>query len=197
MRIFVKYHLVLFFSLAIFSSGCGLRSIPMSYNEVEASWAEVQNQFQRRADLIPNLVATVKAYAAHEKETLQAVVQARAKATQTNVNFDKLDASAMQRFQQAQGALTSALSRLMVVVEKYPNLKASENFRDLQVQLEGTENRVTIARRRYIESIKKYNNFITVPPESWFNALFLKFKKKPQFAVKNIEQLEKTPKVQF
>ncbi len=187
--------LVLTVTLTLLLSGCGMRSIPTSHNEVEASWAEVQNQYKRRIDLIPNLVRTVKAYAKHEKDTLQAVVEARAKATQTSVNFNKLDANSLQRVQQAQGALSSALSRLMVVVEKYPDLKANQNFRDLQVQLEGTENRVAIARRRYIETIKVYNNYITVPPESWFNSLFLKFKKKPQFAVENIEKLKDAPKV--
>lgn len=178
-------------------SSCGMQSIPTSLNEVEAKWAEVQNQYKRRSDLIPNLVSTVKGYASHEKETLQAVVEARAKATSVNVDASKLNSENMAKFSQAQGGLTSALSRLMVVVEKYPNLKANQNFRDLQVQLEGTENRITVARNRYIEAIKSFNNLITVPPTSWYNSIFLKHEKKPQFQVENLKEVQDAPKVQF
>lgn len=178
-------------------TSCGMQSIPTALNEVEAKWAEVQNQYKRRSDLIPNLVSTVKGYASHEKDTLKAVVEARAKATSVNVNAANLNQNTMKKFSQAQGGLTSALGRLMVVVEKYPDLKANANFRDLQVQLEGTENRITVARNRYIESIKQFNNLITVPPTSWYNSMFLKNTKKPQFAVENIKEVQNAPKVQF
>lgn len=181
----------------VFLSSCGMQSIPTSLNEVEAKWAEVQNQYKRRSDLIPNLVSTVKGYASHEKETLQAVVEARAKATSVNVDPSKLDAKSMNKFSQAQGGLSSALGRLMVVVEKYPNLKANQNFKDLQTQLEGTENRITVARNRYIEAIKAFNNLITVPPTSWYNSIFLKHEKKPQFQVENLKEAQKAPEVQF
>jgi len=183
------------FVLTISLTGCGWQSIPKAKNEVEAQFAEVQNQYKRRADLIPNLVKVVKGYAAHEKETLTAVVEARAKATQTTVNTGNLNAQSMKNFQQAQGALTSALSKLMVVVEKYPNLKANQNFRDLQVQLEGTENRITVARNRYIGSIKGFNNLVTVPPTSWTNSLMYKHEKMPQFQVENLEAVEDAPEV--
>ncbi|MBT3235817.1 MAG: LemA family protein [Bdellovibrionales bacterium] len=182
---------------AVTLSSCGMQSIPTALNDVEAKWAEVQNQYKRRSDLVPNLVATVKGYASHEKDTLQAVVEARAKATAVNINPAQLNAQTMAKFSQAQGGLSSALGRLMVVVEKYPDLKANSNFRDLQVQLEGTENRITVARNRYIESIKAFNNLVTVPPTSWYNGIFLKHEKKPQFKVENLQQVENAPKVQF
>jgi LemA protein len=181
----------------IFITSCGMQSIPTSLNEVEAKWAEVQNQYKRRSDLIPNLVSTVKGYASHEKETLQAVVEARSKATSVNVNAGNLNPGSLKKFSQAQGGLSSALGRLMVVVEKYPDLKANQNFRDLQVQLEGTENRITVARNRYIEAIKGFNNLITVPPTSWYNSMFLKHTKKPQFEVENIEKAQNAPEVKF
>lgn len=185
------------FALVLWVSGCGVQSIPQSKNEVEASWAEVLNQYKRRADLIPNLVSVVKGYAAHEKETLEAVVSARAKATSTTISADKLDDASIKQFQSAQQGLSSALARLMVVVEKYPDLKANQNFRDLQVQLEGTENRISIARRRYIDTIKEFNNLVTVPPTSWTNSLFYHEQKKPQFTVENEQEVQKTPTVQF
>ncbi len=181
----------------VFLTSCGMQSIPKSLNEVEAKWAEVQNQYKRRSDLIPNLVSTVKGYASHEKDTLQAVVEARAKATSVNINPENLNKESMEKFSQAQGGLSSALGRLMVVVEKYPDLKANSNFRDLQVQLEGTENRITVARNRYIESIKTFNNLITVPPTSWYNSIFLKHEKKPQFQVTNLKEVENAPAVKF
>ena len=155
------------------------------------------NQYKRRSDLIPNLVNIVKGYAAHEKETLQAVVEARAKATQTQVSTNQLTPESLSKFSQAQAGLGSALSRLMVVVERYPDLKANENFRDLQVQLEGTENRITVARYRYIQSIKGFNNLITVPPESWYNSWFLKHEKKPQFSVEDEAAVKQVPTVKF
>jgi len=178
-------------------SGCGMQSIPTALNEVEAAWSEVLNQYKRRSDLIPNLVNIVKGSAAHEKETLTAVVEARAKATQTQVSADQLTPETMSKFSQAQSGLSSALSRLMVVVERYPDLKANQNFRDLQVQLEGTENRITVARNRYIQAIKEFNNLVTVPPTSWYNALFLKHEKKPQFAVENEAAVKQAPQINF
>jgi len=145
---------ILIYSLLL--SGCGMQSIPTALNEVEAAWSEVLNQYKRRSDLIPNLVNIVKGSAAHEKETLTAVVEARAQATQTQVSADQLTPETISKFSKAQAGLGSALSRLMVVVERYPDLKANQNFRDLQVQLEGTENRITVARNRYIQSIKAF-----------------------------------------
>lgn len=186
---------LLFITLLV--SSCGMQSIPTANNQVEASWAEVQNQYKRRSDLIPNLVEVVKGYAKHEQETLTGVVEARAKATAVNVNADQLTEETMQKFQKAQAGLSSALSKLMVVVEKYPDLKANENFRDLQSQLEGTENRITVARNRYIESIKEFNNLVTVPPTSWYNGIFLHLAKKPQFQVENLEEAQKAPSVKF
>ena len=153
-------------------AGCGIQSIPQAKNQVEAQLAEITNQYKRRADLIPNLVATVKGFAAHEKETLEAVVSARAKATQTQINLQNLDPNEIAKYQQAQNALSQALGRLLMVTENYPQLKADQSFRDLQAQLEGTENRVTVARQRYIESVKDFNNQVTVPPTSWTNSLF-------------------------
>lgn len=178
-------------------ASCGYRAIPTAKNEVEAKFAEVQNQYKRRADLIPNLVNVVKGYASHEKETLTAVIEARAKATSVNIDPSKINTQSLQQFQKAQEALSSALSRLMVVVEKYPDLKANQNFRDLQTQLEGTENRITVARNRYIETIKQFNNLVTVPPESWTNSLFYKFEKMIQFQVENPQEVENAPKVEF
>lgn len=179
----------------ILSASCGLQSIPQSNNEVEATWAEVQNQYKRRSDLIPNLVQTVKGYASHEKETLEGVISARAKATSLNVEAKDLNPEKLKEFQQAQGELSQALGRLMMVSERYPDLKASEQFRGLQSQLEGTENRISIARRRYIESVKEFNNLVTVFPTSLTNSLIHKFDKKPQFTATETEQ--KTPEVNF
>ncbi|MEZ4273239.1 MAG: LemA family protein [Myxococcota bacterium] len=179
------------------SAGCGVQSIPQSLNGVEAAWAEVMNQYKRRADLVPNLVNVVKGYASHEKETLEGVIQARAKATSVNVNVDELTPEKLKMLQSAQAGLSSALGRLMVVVEKYPDLKANQNFRDLQAQLEGTENRITIARRRYIESIKVFNDLVTVPPTSWTNSLFYHHDKKPQFTVDDEQAVQTPPQVEF
>lgn len=191
---------IVFIALVVIGSaltGCGIQSIPKSKNEVEAAWAEVLNQYQRRADLVPNLVNTVKGYAQHESSTLESVTAARAQATSVNVSVDKLTPQALQQFQQAQGQLTSALSRLLVVAERYPDLKANANFRDLQVQLEGTENRISIARRRYIETIQKFNNYITVFPTSLTNSLFFHHQKMPQFSIENEAEKSKAPEVNF
>ena len=178
-------------------SGCGMQSIPTALNDVEAAWSEVLNQYKRRSDLIPNLVNIVKGSAAHEKETLTAVVEARAQATQTQVSADQLTPETLSKFSKAQAGLGSALSRLMVVVERYPDLKANQNFRDLQVQLEGTENRITVARNRYIQAIKAFNNLVTVPPTSWYSAIFLKHDKKPQFSVENEAAVKQAPQINF
>ena len=183
----------------LFLMGCGVQSIPKSLNQVEAAVAEVTNQYKRRADLIPNLVKTVKGYASHEKETLQAVIEARANATRVSIDPSNSTPEQIQKFQQAQGGLSQALGRLMVVAERYPELKADRNFRELQAQLEGTENRITIARQRHIEAIKEFNNLISVPPSSLTNSLFYHHDKMAQWALDDAEQeaVEKVPEVSF
>jgi LemA protein len=192
-----KFPIAIALLMSVGISGCGIQSLPRAQNEVDAAWSEVTNQYKRRADLIPNLVEVVKRYASHEKDTLEAVTAARARATAVQVDASKLTPETVARFQEAQAGLTSTLGRLLAVAEKYPDLKANENFRDLQVQLEGTENRVTVARQRYIETVRGYNNLVTVPPTSWFNSIFFKYEKKPQFTVENAKAIEDAPKVQF
>jgi LemA protein len=165
------------------ASGCGINNIP-SYDEgVKAAWGQVQNQYQRRADLVPNLVATVQGYAAHEKETLQAVIEARSKVSQMNVSPEILsDPAAFKTFEQNQAQLTSALSRLMVVVEQYPDLKANQNFLQLQSQLEGTENRISVARRDYIAAVQKYNTELrTFPGRIWHAIMYRDMKVRESF----------------
>ena len=181
---------------ALTLSGCGIQAIPQADNAVAAAWAEVQNQYQRRSDLVPNLVETVKGYATHERETLEAVVAARAKATQVQLTVNDLTPENMKRFEEAQGALRSALGRLLAVAENYPQLKANENFRDLQVQLEGTENRIATARRRYIDQVREFNDLISVPPTSWTNSLMYKKQPRAQFAA-TAPDADKAPKVNF
>lgn len=180
-------------------TSCGLQSIPQAKNGVEASLAEVTNQYKRRSDLIPNLVNVVKGYATHEKDTLTSVTEARAKATSVTVDANSIAPEKLKEYMAAQGQLSQALGRLMVVSEKYPDLKANENFRDLSAQLEGTENRITIARQRYIESIKVFNDLITVPPTSFTNSFYYHFEKMPQWTVDEAEkkQIETAPKVDF
>jgi len=180
-------------------SGCGIQSIPQAKNQVEASLAEVTNQYKRRADLIPNLVNVVKGYAKHEEQTLTAVIEARAKATQVTIDPTKITPEKLQEFQAAQGGLSQALGRLMVVSEQYPNLKADTQFRDLQAQLEGTENRITIARQRYIQAVQDFNNLVTVPPTSWTNSLLYHHAKMPQWDLAADEKstVEKPPAVNF
>ncbi len=178
-------------------SGCGYNTIQSSDEAVKSSWSEVLNQYQRRADLIPNLVNTVKGYAAHEQETLTAVVDARSRATGINVSPDMLEnPEAFAQFDAAQGQLTSALSRLMVVVERYPDLKANENFRDLQAQLEGTENRITVARNRYIKSVQDYNIVVRQFPSN-LTAKVFGYKVKPNFSVQNEAEISSAPTVDF
>lgn len=161
---------------------------------IAANWSQVENVYQRRADLIPNLVNTVKGYAEHEQETLTGVIEARSKATSVNVDPTNLNASNIQQFQAAQEGLSSALSRLMVVVERYPELKANQNFRDLQAQLEGTENRIAVERRNFNESVREYNAFIRMFPKSMI-ANMAGFDKKEYF--KAIEGADKAPEVDF
>ena len=161
---------------------------------VAAAWSQVENVYQRRSDLIPNLVSTVKGYADFEKETLTAVIEARAKATQVTVDPTKLDQASIQQFQQAQGGLSSALGRLMVVVEKYPELKANEGFLNLQAQLEGTENRITVERQKFNEVARGYNTYIRQFPQS-FIASMRNFDKKAYFEAE--KGADKAPKVQF
>lgn len=160
--------------LAMLAAGCGINNIPTFDEAVKAGWADVQNQYQRRADLVPNLVETVKGYAAHETETLQAVVEARAKVGSMQVSGDMLNnPAAMKAFEQNQAQLSGALSRLLLVVEKYPDLKASQNFLALQSQLEGTENRIAVARRDYIAAVQQYNTEIrTFPGLIWHKILY-------------------------
>jgi len=185
--------------LSMMLSACGIQSIPQSKNNVDAALAEVTNQYKRRADLIPNLVNVVKGYAKHESETLQNVTEARAKATAITIDPSKVTPEQLQKFSAAQGQLSQALGRLLAVSENYPNLKADTQFRDLQAQLEGTENRITVARQRYIESIQGFNNLVTVPPTSWTNAILYHHEKMPQWDVSAEEksQVEKPPEVKM
>lgn len=178
-------------------SGCGYNTIPTAEEKAKAAWSEVLNQYQRRADLIPNLVETVKGYAAHEKDTLEAVVAARAKATQVTVTPDTLsNPDAFKAFQESQAGLTSALSRLLAVVENYPDLKANQNFLGLQAQLEGTENRIAVARRDYIDAVRDYNLTLrTFPSLIWATLWFTGNKPFENFTVAE-DKLE-APKVDF
>ena len=180
-------------------TGCGIQSIPQSENEVDAASSEVTNQYKRRADLIPNLVNTVKGYASHEKETLEGVTEARAKATSMNIDPSKATPEQLAAYGKAQGQLSQALGRLMVVAEKYPDLKADANFRDLQAQIEGTENRITVARNRLISSIRDFNNQVTVFPTSLTNSIFFHKAKKAQWDLEGDEKkaAEKPPEVKF
>lgn len=178
-------------------AGCGYNTIPTAEENAKAAWSEVLNQYQRRADLIPNLVETVKGYASHEKDTLDAVVEARAKATQVTVTPETLNnPEAFKKFQDSQAGLTSALSRLLAVVENYPDLKANQNFLALQAQLEGTENRIAVARRDYIQAVKDYNLTLrTFPSVIWAT---LWFRGNQPFANFTIEEDKmQTPKVDF
>lgn len=177
-------------------TGCGYNKIQSLDEDVKAALSEVDNQYQRRSDLVPNLVEVVKGYAKHEKETLEGVTKARSEATQTKIDVSKLsDPAAVQRYQKAQEGLTQALSRLLVVSEKYPDLKANENFRDLQAQLEGTENRIAVARRRYIESIAEFNKAVRFFPTNLTAKYMLGLKEREPFTVS--EAARANPKVQF
>lgn len=175
-------------------TSCGYNQMVDMDEQVTASWAQVENVYQRRADLIPNLVNTVKGYAAHEQETLTGVIEARSKATSVNIDPSKLTPQSLQQFNQAQQGLSSALSKLMVVVERYPDLKANQNFRDLQAQLEGTENRIAVERRKFNETTQTYNAYIRKFPKviyaSWFG-----FEKKSYFEAQ--QGADKVPEVSF
>lgn len=178
-------------------SGCGYNQFQKLDEEVKASWAEVLNQYQRRADLIPNIVATVKGEANFEQETLTKVIEARSKATSIQATPELInDPAAFQKFQAAQGELTGALSRLMVVAEQYPNLKANQGFQDLRVQLEGTENRVTVARNRYIKTVADYNVLARSFPNN-LTAMVFGYQVKPTFTVQNEAEISKPPAVNF
>lgn len=185
------------FALPLLSTNCGYNEIQIKDEQVNASWSEVLNQYQRRSDLIPNLVKTVKAFAEQEKEVLIGVTEARSKATSIQATPELInDPNAFNQFQQAQGELSSALSRLMVVVESYPNLKSDQNFRDLQAQLEGTENRIAVARNRYIKAVRDYNTTIRVFPSN-LTAKIFGYTTKPNFSVENEQELSKPPEVEF
>lgn len=175
-------------------SSCNYNSLVEDQQNVDQTWAEVENQYQRRADLIPNLVNTVKGYSNHEEETLVKVTEARAKATSVTINADDLNEENLARFQQAQGELSSALKSLLAVTEAYPDLKANENFMNLQTQLEGTENRITIARRNYTEAVRNYNTAIKKFPTNIYAGWF-GFTAKPQFKAE--AGAEKAPEVKF
>jgi len=189
--------IAVFAFIATLLSGCGYNQIQINDEGVGAAWSEVLNQYQRRADLIPNLVATVQGYAAHEKEVLTRVTEARAnvagiKATPELIN----DEAAFAKFQKAQSELSGALARLLVVAENYPNLKADASFRDLQAQLEGTENRITVARNRYIDAVKTYNVSVRTFPNN-LTALVMGWKPKPNFTVEDEKTISTPPAVKF
>jgi LemA protein len=179
---------------ALLLSGCGYNTIQVQDEQTKSAWSEVLNQYQRRADLIPNLVNTVKGFAAQEQAVLIGVTEARAKATQVRV--DPADPASLQQFQAAQGELSSALARLMVVVERYPELKSDQNFRDLQAQLEGTENRITVARNRYIQAVQDYNVTVRKFPVN-LTAMIFGYDVKPNFTVENEAEISRPPTVEF
>jgi LemA protein len=193
----MKKLMYLIFSLMILTiSGCGYNTMQANEEAVKAAWGDVEASYQRRTDLVPNLVEVVKGYAKHEKETLMAVTEARAKVGSIQMSKDMINnPDAFAQFQQAQGAMSSALSRLMVVVEKYPDLKANQNFQDLQNQLEGTENRINVARVRYNKAVENFNTSIRVFPNSMTNSILLHLKLKEPFKAE--AGAEKAPQVKF
>jgi len=184
-------------AIPLLLSGCGYNTLQSTDEQIKAGWAEVINQYQRRADLIPNLVETVKAFAGQEQAVLLGVTNARAKVGSIQATPELInDPQAFARFQQAQGELSSALSRLLVVVERYPELKSDRNFRDLQAQLEGTENRIAVARNRYIKAVQEYNVVVRQFPSN-LTAMLFGFNEKPQFTVESEKEIAKAPKVDF
>lgn len=190
-----KWLLVAAFTLGL--TGCGYNTIQGEDEQVKAAWSEVLNQYQRRADLIPNLVNTVKGYAQQEQDVLVRVTEARAKATSIQATPELINnPEAFSKFQQAQGEVTSALSRLLVVAENYPQLKSDQNFRDLQAQLEGTENRITVARKRYIDTVQQYNTTVRQFPVN-LTAMVFGYKPKANFSVENEAAIAKPPTVDF
>ncbi|HVR81689.1 MAG TPA: LemA family protein [Luteimonas sp.] len=185
---------VLLMVIAALLSGCGYNQIQQKDEAVKASWSQVLNVYKRRADLVPNLVATVKGYAAHEAQVFAQVTEARSKVGSINVNAD--DPASLAQFQQAQGQLQSAIGRLLVVTENYPQLKADQTFLQLQAQLEGTENRITVERQRYIQTVQDYNTYIRQFPTNLTAKLF-GYKPKPNFSVENEQQIQQPPTVDF
>lgn len=195
MKTWLKLVAITAFALSL--NGCGYNDFQTKDESTKSAWSEVVNQYQRRADLIPNLVNTVKGYASHEKDTLEAVVKARAAATSFQITPEVLNnPEAFRKFQQVQGELSSALSRLMAVSENYPNLKADTSFRDLQSQLEGTENRITVARQRYIQSVQDYNVLARSFPTN-LTAKVFGYDVKPSFTVDNEKAISNAPAVSF
>ena len=191
------WRLILTVVLSTQLAGCGYNTFQSQDEQIKAAWAEVVNQYQRRADLIPNLVETVRGFAQQERDVLIGVTEARAKVGSVQATPEVLDdPQAFARFQEAQGELTSALSRLMVVVERYPELKSDANFRDLQAQLEGTENRVTVARNRYIEAVQEYNVTVRRFPSN-LTAKMFGYDTKPTFTVENEAEISRPPQVSF
>ncbi|HEY5804563.1 MAG TPA: LemA family protein [Lysobacter sp.] len=180
--------------MAAMLSGCGYNTIQQKDEAVKAAWSQVLNVYKRRADLVPNLVATVRGYASHEQQVLTQVTEARSKVGSINVNAN--DPASLAQFQQAQGELQSAISRLLVVTENYPQLKADQNFLQLQAQLEGTENRITVERQRYIGTVQDYNTYIRQFPTN-LTAMMFGYKPKPNFSVENEAQIQEAPKVDF
>jgi len=183
--------------LMLLLAGCGYNTLQSQDEQIKAAWSEVVNQYQRRADLIPNLVATVKGFASQEQQVLLGVTNARAKVGSVQVTPETVnDPKALQQFAQAQGELSGALSRLLVVAENYPQLKSDKNFLELQSQLEGTENRITVARNRFIQATQQYNVTVRSFPSN-LTAMLFGFKEKPQFTVENEKEIAKPPKVDF
>src|SRR3979411_2135834 len=192
-----KFALALAMVAGLLLSGCGYNNIQSTDEQTKAAWSEVLNQYQRRADLIPNLVKTVQGYAAQEQAVLLGVTQARARVGSIQATPERAnEPGAMAKFQAAQGDLSSALSRLLVVTENYPQLKSDQNFRDLQAQLEGTENRITVARNRYIQAVQNYNVTVKTFPGN-LTAMMFGYKPKPNFAVENEATISKPPSVDF
>ena len=195
----MRHKIILPLFLIVFTllSGCGYNTLQSTDEQIKASWAEVLNQYQRRADLVPNLVNVVKGYAAHEKEVLTRVTEARAKVGSIQATPELInDEQAFAKFQAAQGEMSSALSRLLLVTENYPQLKADGAFRDLQAQLEGTENRITVARNRYIQTVLEYNVTVRQFPSN-LTAMLFGYKVKPSFTVENEKEIAKPPTVDF
>lgn len=192
-----KFCIVVLALITVCLSGCGYNTLQSNDEQVKASWSEVVNQYQRRADLVPNLVNTVKGFAAQEKDVLLGVTNARAKVGSIQATPELLNnPEAFAKFQAAQGEMSGALSRLLVVTENYPQLKSDANFRDLQAQLEGTENRITVARNRYIVAVKEFNITVRSFPSN-LTAMAFGYKEKPNFTVENEKEISRPPKVDF
>ena len=185
---------LLLMSLTLMLSGCGYNTIQQKDEAVKDAWSQVLNVYKRRADLVPNLVATVRGYASHEQQVLTQVTEARSKVGGINVNAD--DPASLAQFQQAQGELQSAIGRLLMVTENYPQLKADQGFLQLQAQLEGTENRITVERQRYIQTVQDYNTYIRQFPTN-LTAMMFGYKPKPNFTVENEAQIQEAPQVDF